>query len=53
MCIFNIGKCLFNIGMRRNRHLTQFSMRDCFSFDKFSGTGRYSSAPAAFSPPGS
>lgn len=35
MCIFNIGKCLFNIGMRRTLHLTRFTMRDCFSFNKF------------------
>jgi hypothetical protein len=39
MCIYNIGKCLFNIGMRRTRHLTQFTMRDCFSFKKFSSQG--------------
>lgn len=43
MCVFNIGKCLFNIGMRRTRHLTQFLMRECFSFDKFSSSGCWSS----------
>lgn len=35
MCTFNIGKCLFNIGIRRTLHLTRFTMRDCFSFNKF------------------
>lgn len=39
MCVYSIGKCLFNIGMRRTRHLTQFAMRDCFSFSKFSTQG--------------
>ena len=35
MCTINIGKCLFNIGIRRTLHLTRFTMRDCFSFNKF------------------
>lgn len=35
MCVFNIGKCLYNIGMRRTRHLTQYSKRECFNFQIF------------------
>lgn len=35
MCMFNIGRTLCNVGLRRSRHLTQYAERDCFNFHFF------------------